>query len=204
MNEQTNETNEIEALEERSLTKYGRIMVYSGTLVDPLALEPEDVVLADIIRGLCFTYRYRGHADPNITVAEHSIIVADILDDPEWALYGLLHDSCEAYLGDISAPVMKSLHIHRGEAIWGFQEAERRIKVAVARRFDLDPLRFQDPELLKADLIARDIERTFMRNMQWNEPVVPEEHQNIRPQFYSSEEVLPIFTKALANAGLKG
>ena len=193
---------EISALEDRSLTKGGQVMTFSGRLIDPFALEPDDVDLSDIIWGLSHTYRYGGQADPGITVAEHSMLVAQVLNDPVWAPYALLHDACEAYLGDVPAPLKRSLRIERGDLWWSFEEAERRVLVSVARRFDLDPILIQDTTILKADLIVRDIERSAMENMRWNEPVIPPGYEDFRPYFHDPSTARDLFRRSLMEAGI--
>jgi hypothetical protein len=195
---------EVEALKTRSLTPGSQIATHSGLLVDPFNMSPDDIVLEDIIWGLSHIYRYGGHADPGITVAEHSLMVAGILKESGgiWTPYALLHDACETYLGDVPSPMKSSLKIHRDGASWSFEEAERRVTFAVAYHFGLDPMVFQNPALHRADLLARDIERSTMQNMKWNEPVVPEKYRALRPMHYSPGDVQEILRAAFKEAGV--
>lgn len=62
--------------------------------------------LLDIAHALSQTCRYGGHCREFYSVAEHSIMVADIMElrslgDPG---EGLMHDATEAYLSDVPAP----------------------------------------------------------------------------------------------------
>ena len=67
--------------------------------------------IEDIAHSLSMNCRYNGHCRVFYSVAEHSVLVADImqfmdLGDP---LEGLLHDGTEAYLSDVPAPFKQYL-----------------------------------------------------------------------------------------------
>ena len=71
--------------------------------------EKSKVCLVDIAHALSQLCRYNGHTSHFYSVAEHSIHVAQHLEDegfsPEIALAGLMHDAAEAYVGDIISPI---------------------------------------------------------------------------------------------------
>lgn len=73
-------------------------------LLDPT---PADVHWPDIARHLAHINRYSGAAG-RYSVAQHSCLVADLMPR-QWRAYGLLHDAHEAYLGDITTPVVAAL-----------------------------------------------------------------------------------------------
>ncbi len=73
----------------------------------------EDIHILDIARALSHICRFGGHTSSFYSVAEHSIIVAELLED-QFAnkitiLAGLLHDATEAYMGDMPRPIKASL-----------------------------------------------------------------------------------------------
>jgi len=71
----------------------------------------EDVNWNDIATSLSLLCRYTGHmqdVDSFYSVAQHSVLVADLLH-PSVAIYGLLHDCHEAYFGDDATPKKRAL-----------------------------------------------------------------------------------------------
>jgi hypothetical protein len=96
--------------------------------LDPLA---DDIDIRDIARSLSMQCRFIGHSKGFYSVAEHSLHIAGWLT-PEFALWGLLHDAAEAYLGDLARPIKPYLT--------GYVEAEAKIMKAIVQRFNLDPI----------------------------------------------------------------
>lgn len=105
----------------------------SGGRFWPLDPRPEDVRIEDIAAGLAATVRFRGQTRQPYTVAEHSVHVANLvgLHNPGAALWGLLHDAAEAYLGDLIRP-LKQL-----PEFAAFRMAEDLIMGVVCERFGL-------------------------------------------------------------------
>lgn len=89
------------------------IEVASGGFVDLLNPDPGTITLEDIARGLANTCRYGGHVKRFYSVAEHAVLVRDLLRSrgagPSCQLAALFHDAAEAYLGDVVAPLKWSL-----------------------------------------------------------------------------------------------
>jgi uncharacterized protein len=94
------------------------IALQSGTkwfIMDP---HPEDVKIADIAHGLSLICRFGGHCKEFYSVAQHSVVVADILKDAEpfdytLQMYGLVHDASEAFLGDVVRPLKRQLPAYK-------------------------------------------------------------------------------------------
>ncbi len=91
------------------------IETYTGKRVNPARLEYQeaDICIEDIAHSLSLTNRFTGHSKIGISVAEHSLLVMNIVDtaladkpkDYATRLIALLHDAEEAYFGDISRPM---------------------------------------------------------------------------------------------------
>jgi hypothetical protein len=63
----------------------------------------------DIAHHLALINRFNGATETPYSVAQHSVLVADLLfakkQPAHVCLWGLLHDAHEAYLGDVTTPV---------------------------------------------------------------------------------------------------
>lgn len=114
------------------------IQTYSERQFYPLDPRPEEIHIEDIGHALSNICRFGGHCRQFYSVAQHSCRVADFFlpDRPELAMWGLLHDAPEAYLGDMVRP------LKHWSGDWGdrFVEAEGRLMEAVVRRFKLTPV----------------------------------------------------------------
>ena len=78
--------------------------VYPGRLVDIFTMGPENVDIETIAHSLALQNRWRGMTREPFSVAQHSVLVSQYCS-PEHALWGLLHDAAEAYVGDQPGPV---------------------------------------------------------------------------------------------------
>lgn len=109
----------------------GTIRTFTGLRVDPLNMAPEDVSIADIAHALSLQCRYNGHSRGHLSVARHSIWVSERLEACGLALWGLLHDAAETYLGDMVRPLKHAPEMRV------FIEAETRLDEVIAEAFGL-------------------------------------------------------------------
>lgn len=72
-----------------------------------------DIDIDDIAEALSHIFRYNGHMQQSWSVAQHSIVVSDIVgthsSDKKVVLSALLHDASEAYLPDVPSPFKSRL-----------------------------------------------------------------------------------------------
>lgn len=106
------------------------MQTFTGRKFYPLDPRPEEIDIFDIAHALAHQCRYNGHSDFFYSVAEHSVLVSRVVP-PEHALWGLLHDAAEAYLGDMIRPLKRTPEMKP------FHDAEERVMAAVCQRFGL-------------------------------------------------------------------
>ena len=106
------------------------IQTYSGEKVNPFNPDPSTINIEDIAHALSNLCRFTGHTSRFYSVAEHSWWVSKLVV-PEHALYGLLHDSSEAYLADISRPVKPYLN--------NYKKTEKGLQSVIFKKFGLSP-----------------------------------------------------------------
>lgn len=104
------------------------MQTYTGRMVDLSRFSVEDVRLSDISHALSLINRFTGHSRVPYSVAQHSVMVSK-LTAPENALWGLLHDASEAYLGDVARPLKALLPEYR--------ELEDHVQRVIATAFRL-------------------------------------------------------------------
>jgi len=129
------------------------IRTASGVLFNPLEPDFETFDLNVIAHALSHICRFTGHTRTFYSVAQHSVIVAELLADQYTAahgLYGLLHDASEAYIADVSRPVKHH------PSMRPYRDLEARLQAAIYRSFGLSA---EEPEMVKAiDTFVLDVE----------------------------------------------
>lgn len=116
------------------------ISTRSGGMWSLVFPAPEDVKLVDIAAGLSRECRYGGQLRDDVelySVAEHSVLMTEwaMKNDPSLkmqdALFILMHDASEAYLGDMTSPLKRMLP--------DFQDIEATAEAAIHDAFRLHP-----------------------------------------------------------------
>ncbi len=136
------------------------MQTYTGKQFWPLDPRPEEVFIADIAHALANVCRFGGHCMQFYSVAQHSIIVSEIVPSKH-ALWGLLHDAAEAYLGDVIRPI-KSEMVE-------YKKAEHVVLDAILQRVGLS---YPEPKEVKtADVVALATEQRDVMTIppeEWN------------------------------------
>lgn len=104
------------------------MQTFTGRQFYPLDPKPADVDIVDIAHALSMLCRYNGHVERFYSVAEHCIHLSYAVA-PEHALWALLHDATEAYVGDMIRPLKRSMP--------DYVIAEDLVMAAIATRFNL-------------------------------------------------------------------
>ncbi len=169
------------------------MQTYTGKAFYAMDARVEDIDIADIAHSLSLQCRYNGHVDRFYSVAEHCIHLANLFpDDPDMALWALLHDAAEAYIGDMVRPLKKHMPT--------FMEIDDQITALVAQRFELNGTVIP-PEVHHVDAqILHNERETLMARVQppqsWDVPggAIP----GVTIYGYSPEEAEMLYLKTFA------
>ena len=141
------------------------IQTFTGKMFDLLNPTPEMVDIEDIAHSLAGTYRYNNHTRVPYSVAQHSLFVMKLCQPKDY-LCALLHDSPEAYIGDVVGPLKAQLPYLR--------IIEQTIWAVVCQKFAI-PVHIPESVLLadkvalateKRDLMAHDLHWEFLTGVE--------------------------------------
>ena len=89
------------------------IPTYTGKQFDFECPDADTICIEDIAHHLSLTHRWRGATGEGMSVAQHSVMVAQMMGRAGYShldqLGGLMHDAAEAYLGDVPSPLKAKL-----------------------------------------------------------------------------------------------
>lgn len=130
----------------------GMFRLSTGFLFDLLAPDPRLITPEVIATGLGNTCRYGGQIDPFYSVAEHSVIVSELVP-PMFERAALLHDASEGLgLSDVISPLKVMLP--------QYLRIERTVMRAVALAFGLEEGFEHLPAVRLADRLVFRLERS--------------------------------------------
>lgn len=149
------------------------IQTYSGKKYDVFNPDPNAIYIEDIAHALSNLCRYNGHTPGFYSVAEHSILVSEIFQDGrKMALYALLHDAAEAYIGDYCHPIKQHLK--------NINELEDHNLKVIFGVFGLEYPAPDEIELADRAITVLEYESLMYRGLKWelekkchNNPYVP-------------------------------
>lgn len=138
------------------------IVTRTGNVVDLLDPLPTAIKLTEIALALSRLPRFGGHTTRTWSVADHSLLVLDLLGEdapPDVRLAALLHDAHEPYTGgDIATPAIRAMWFECPAAADAIATLKRRVDGAIAGAFGLDSALFRHDAVLAADRLALAIE----------------------------------------------
>lgn len=120
------------------------IGTWSGKRFHPWEPKLEEVDIEDIAHALSLQCRFNGHLTIFYSVAEHSVIMSNLVPRG-LELAALLHDAAEAYIGDMPSPLKAS---GRLDAYVALDEAITRV---ICTHFGVEYGQTQDKELKALD-----------------------------------------------------
>ncbi len=183
-------------MEEENKRKGDWMCTFSGVTFWPLDPWPEEVFIVDIAHALANICRFQGHTKEFYSVAQHSIIVSQIVS-PQNAFAGLLHDAAEAYVCDLIRPIKRIM----GEV---YADAERAVADAIGKKYGVDlahlPQEVHDADNVVLATEKRDLMRT---SKPWGPMPEPLEDKIVAwDPYYTEQMFTEMFMKLAPN--LKG
>jgi hypothetical protein len=135
------------------------IMLVSGDMLDPFNPDPDMLSIPVIAHHLAMQCRFNGACRRFYSVAEHSVLSADVARDETLARAMLLHDAHEAFLGDVVSPLKTPDILGSDAPIWHAVDA---IDLAIQERYGVS---FDDERIKLID--------SHMLGVEWRE-LMPE------------------------------
>jgi hypothetical protein len=129
-------------------------------LEDP---RPGEVDYRDIAKSLSNICRYNGHVF-FYSVAEHSVLMADHVDNISLKRALLFHDAAEAYTGDLHRPFKNFL-----QRFPEFAELEEKIEKAIFSKYGVstDPVIKHMVKLMDAQMIVTEKQKLVPQKETW-------------------------------------
>jgi len=159
------------------------IQTYTGLSFDPTNLSPDSISIEDIAHALAHQCRWRGHCLKYFSVAEHCVLMTYVVSK-EAAIYALMHDCAEAYMGDCPRP-FKPLFPN-------FREIEQQVRRTIDVKLGLDiPNNDIIEEIKNADLRMLATERHFnlkYTGLEWTVLNGVKPYENFRLGFWTPEQ----------------
>lgn len=103
----------------------------SGIKFDILEPTVDMVTIEDIAHALSQLNRFTGHTKYPYSVGQHSLHCSHLVPHED-ALWALLHDASEAYIGDMNRPLK-----HFSEAGGHYQKVETNVMAVICQKFGL-------------------------------------------------------------------
>jgi hypothetical protein len=163
------------------------ICTYTGRKFFPLDPDVTQIDIVDIAHALSLVPRYAGHIATFYSVAQHSVLVSNRCS-PSEALWGLLHDASEAYIGDMPRP------LKRTEAMAPYRDAEKNLQSVICKCFGLP--KTEPPSVKEIDnrILYTEAAQLFpRRHRDWRDHAEP----------YPDLEINPLEPKAARSFFLK-
>ena len=153
--------------------------------LDPKA---EDIHILDIAHALSLTCRFGGHCSVFYSIAEHSVILAEILENqgakPLTVLAGLLHDAEETYLPDIPSPIKAQMP--EAKALYDV------LGLAIDQKFRLGEADWRCIENVDRRLCTTEAKALGIWNKEWEDTGAP---LDVKLYLWSSEDAEELFLR---------
>jgi len=112
-----------------------------------------DFTPAPFFRQLSFINRWAGNIIHDFSVLQHSLLVADAIEEPYLKIYGLLHDIPECATGDVTGPYKAFIDLLAGGSV---ETHETEMLNRLCEAVGIAPVNLTTGrEIYRADMVAR-------------------------------------------------
>lgn len=132
-----------------------------GIAFDILEPTVDMVSIEDIAHSLSQTNRFTGHCRFPYPVSQHSRLVSYLVPH-EVALWGLLHDASEAYIGDMNRP-LKHFSLAGNE----YRKVEDRVMEVICKKFGLSPIEPEEVKIADTQMLFAE-KNQVMGGLKWD------------------------------------
>lgn len=126
-------------------------------------LNVESIPLHSVAHSLSQQCRFNGHIEEHYSVAEHSVHISHLVleygGSPDTALYGLLHDASEAFMGDMPRPLKKMFP--------AFSNLESRIMEKYCELYSIDDPDVKMVQWLDCNIVRDEAEKFYAEPPEW-------------------------------------
>lgn len=158
------------------------IQTYSGKRFYFTNPNPDDLDIEDVAQALSKQCRFAGHIKKFYSVAEHSLYVSYLSQNP---LEGLLHDASEAFLVDMPSPIKAELPEYR--------KVEQGIMDVVAKKWNFPWPMSADTHECDRIMLVEEAE-SLLNTCEWIEEYRPKSgRRGILPVGLSPDEAYTAF-----------
>lgn len=165
------------------------IQTYTGKRFHFLNPYFDEIDILDIAHALSNVCRFNGHCNRFYSVAQHSIIMSNLIEK-EYALYALLHDASEAYIFDLLKPIKEISELSN------YRKIEKDIQNLILFKYnllDLSIIGIEKAKRLDIKLLATEARQLGLMTEYW-------ETYNIEPL---NIKIKPMNPKKAENMFLK-
>lgn len=157
------------------------IMTFMGKKFYPLDPEGSDYCIEDIAHALSNICRFTGHCNQFYSVAQHSMIVSELVSR-KYAVWGLMHDASEAYITDIARPLK-----HLG-AFFDYRKLEKRTMNAICKKFGIEGDEPQEVKDYDALILRNEAKCLKLLTKEWHHYALPDMGMTIVPMLPEDAE----------------
>lgn len=145
------------------------LVTFMQKSIDLSNIKERDISIIDIAHSLSLLCRFNGHCSGFYSVAQHSVLMSDLMHDDHGAKCALMHDAAEAYIGDITTPLKIKLK--------DIDEIEANILKVIFTTFKINMTATRKAEIEKKDarLLITEMNQICRKRppIKWHNPPKP-------------------------------